>query len=789
MHSVPKLFISYAHEPAIFEIRDYIEKVFSENNQDRFKVLVDKGLYAGEDFNKFMQSIDHCFAVILLLTPEYRSRASNRKGGVYEEYKKILANQKNRKDDFHLIPLLISGTIQDSVPPEIDSQKCIILTKLHFDKGEPIKNEHFETAIKQLLKEIKHIEEIAPFGSEDYQREKERVLKELFEEPRASFNNPKNQKLIDQIIVKNNGLKKVSNSDYLIIKGRKGSGKSTLTQVIPFKYPEKFLIDIPVNANMLDLDNVYARILKESAISIAEENKLKRREIFKLGWKYFIHLMFIDALILLSKRSDIFYLDENEKSSLIDFYYTIHKEYNSSLQFEGRNKTDRYKHMCKILFPHAIQKVVDFIEKVKIDVKNETPQGIPDWNTFFTEANFSTFCFPEKIRHITNGCIKKIKYSNKKILFTLDDFDNGFYEEKKTIINTSGVDQSLIDEDLRKRASHDTDLLYSLIQIVFESNKGELSLDSVFTVFNFCITIPEDLFLHIERLTRDSHVFINKVQTLNWTGVELMILLRKRLEKYLNKKIDKHNPDQTIKTQQQRLEEILETEFSGLPKLVEAKFNGSIVKVPLFIYILRHTFWRPREIIIYFADIISKLNTYQQRGQEITNNDIRLIVKKDASHIIEYEFISEFDSHCVNIKEIINCFKYKDQILAFSDLVSIIGHVHFRFTSHSKKNENGNELVEKLSFLYQIGFLGIILSDQKAEDESLHRYAFIFNAGQNFLKNKLQDEEDFRHHTFIIHPIFFEYLSLEKKNNKEFVLNFDYAYLHVQDRLFTLLYG
>ncbi len=107
--------------------------------------------------------------------------------------------------------------------------------------------------------------------------------KRLFDEPKADFNNPQNRALIEEIIVQNNALQKVSIRDSVIIKGRKGSGKSTLTQAIPYIYSNKFLIDIPVNANKLEPDNIFTNVVGKPEIEISKAISLKRKEVLKMG--------------------------------------------------------------------------------------------------------------------------------------------------------------------------------------------------------------------------------------------------------------------------------------------------------------------------------------------------------------------------------------------------------------------------------------------------------------------------------------------------------------------------
>jgi hypothetical protein len=65
-------------------------------------------------------------------------------------------------------------------------------------------------------------------------------------------------------------------------------------------------------------------------------------------------------------------------------------------------------------------------------------------------------------------------------------------------------------------------------------------------MLDFCIAVPKDRYLEIQRIERDSYRNWHRGVPLNWSGIELAILLRKRLEVLTGKKTHKNTPQKEI---------------------------------------------------------------------------------------------------------------------------------------------------------------------------------------------------------------------------------------------------
>ena len=202
--------------------------------------------------------------------------------------------------------------------------------------------------------------------------------------------------------------------------------------------------------------------------------------------------------------------------------------------------------------------------------------------------------------------------------------------------------------------------------------------------------------------------------------------------------------------------------------------------MPLLMYVLRHTFWRPREVLVYYAAILALAEDMKRWSYEVTTEAIRNCVKATTRQIIESEFLTEFRSTIVNIEEIIRQFKRRPAILDFDALGEILLPLNFKFaTGHL--DDTGT--IEKIQFLYEIGFLGVKADKQLRDQFGLDMDdAFYFNEGSSLFMGT--DEDDIKVWQFMIHPIFTEYLRLNTEG-VDLALQYDWDYLHKREAFFS----
>ena len=226
---------------------------------------------------------------------------------------------------------------------------------------------------------------------------------------------------------------------------------------------------------------------------------------------------------------------------------------------------------------------------------------------------------------------------------------------------------------------------------------------------------------------------------------------------------------------QQRLEQILaHKQFSHIPVKIQFEFNGKQYDMPLFMYVLRHTFWRPREILLYYAKLLALAENLKRWGTPVTTDAIRKCIKATTSIVVESEFIDELKSTVTNIEKIIAVFyKHKSQF----DYQTLRKALQKEIYSFATGDLSDGDVVAKVKFLYNIGFLGLKLTTEQQTNLGLwHDYAFYFNEGPAIFEDRYLSEDDLVNYTYVIHPIFSEYLRLDTKGF-DLPLFFDWEYV------------
>jgi hypothetical protein len=128
------------------------------------------------------------------------------------------------------------------------------------------------------------------------------------------------------------------------------------------------------------------------------------------------------------------------------------------------------------------------------------------------------------------------------------------------------------------------------------------------------------------------------------------------------------------------------------------------------------------------------------------------------------------------LSDIIGLFKDSKQIISPEELKSKIGTTTFSFVDKKEVKD----IIEKIDFLFEIGFIGIEVSPKiMSTNKFLIKDIFCFNAStssyENIKSSKFQDCN------FIIHSIFCEYLGLNLDNQDRLIMDIDWEYLQKQD--------
>lgn len=238
-----------------------------------------------------------------------------------------------------------------------------------------------------------------------------------------------------------------------------------------------------------------------------------------------------------------------------------------------------------------------------------------------------------------------VKQCQKKILLALDGFDTHSEDFRLTTRRLAGVN----DEEYQFRTDFEIRLFRELMVIVSNIKRKKITLEKqyFFSAVHFCVILPQDRFDQIALDDRD--IEKRDICSLNWDAYDLMEMLVKRLEYHF--KVDSNRRKFNLEN---RFYTIIQKELPGIPTEININVNGYPQRVPLFNYLLRHTFWRPRDIIKNFAIImkLGKESDIETKNPELIQSIIKKALSQGVSRIIEGEFINEYKNVYVNIKDL-----------------------------------------------------------------------------------------------------------------------------------------
>jgi len=749
-------FISYAHQGMDRDTFDYIVKTFKDKCEPRVKILVDLDLKIGHDFKNFTEVLNFVSSVVIFYSPEFKQKTEDRKGGVFDEFKEIMARYYQEDEGnrtFELIPILIAGNIGSSVPEELLSIKYLDLTKFRVKReitGEFKVSRLDRMNVLPKLREVgNQIMSSAVLESDEY-KILAKEYDDLFVDLKASWNrNIEGHGHIENLFVKTRSFYKIIRQQAFFMVGRKGSGKTTLTQVMPLLIVSSYLSVIGINADDFDLEAHFS-LYSDSQFRSDTTMVIQRQKAFEYTWEAVLMLALMQEIV---KNVDEIEFQRGNRAGLIQPLMIFINNIDNNITKENGKKllTSDYFNFCFV-------KMVEFVRDCINGARNDPDFFLPDVAARFNLKKYINFVFGNEVSEALWGLLRIFE---RKFLVTLDGFDDAFEEFRKNSIRS--YDQ----ENLRRRSYFEIDWLRSLLSFTIKAKSS--SENYLYSAIDFCVVAPMDRFMEVIRYDRDSYRNWNRWFTIQWSGIELAILLRKRLESLVNSYSDKKLDPRD------RLELILKhPQFNHIPSDIEFEHNGKKYMLPLFMYVLRYTFWRPRGLLLCYSKILALSENLRRWNTQITSDSLQNCVRSTTTKIIESEFFAEFRSTVVNIEEIICLFRKEKCEMDFNHLRTIISKANFKFATGDLSER---DLVEKISFLYNIGFLGIKVNEKQKKDLGLwYNYAFIFNEGQTIFSDRFVNDGDLQDYSFVIHPIFTYYLHLNCSET-EFYLVYDWDYL------------
>ncbi|MDT4922634.1 MAG: hypothetical protein QOG01_347 [Pseudonocardiales bacterium] len=757
----PSCFISYCHDDVEPAYLDAVTAWLRDAGQDQIEIYCDRALGVGRDLNNFMHLLQEVDAVVILMTPNYKRKVVDRvPGGANHEYEQILGRYRqvdaarrspgstgdkdSVTDNFAIIPILFSGAHHSAVLPEFEHIKYLDMCRFRLAerRGAKVIPEDVRRLFDADINEIAStILAVNTQRSDRYLRDYDELFRALFLDRKADW-----QQVSDQPwLVKTYAYEKVLRQDGFFAVGRKGSGKSTLAGMMAAQHKDLYKGTIPIIANQAILEIAYSFLLRDRLASDLR-HVFPRSVVFKFAWAIMFHVGTMDLLL---QQHELGHLSETQRQHVSSIEKFMDDAFPTRHALDSETYTYTY-------YVWSLERVVSLIDECIRSARGDERYFHSDIAARFSLRNALDYAFGSDALH---DLMEILATCHKRILITLDGLDSGFDEFRKNSI----IRQA---EDLTERSLFEIDWLRSLLGYVVEVKQNHKAENAFTAVVDFCLTVPKDRFLDVESVERDAYIYQDRLIELNWTGIELAIMVRKRLEHILNERTDRNlNPEG-------RLAEMVKQFAPNVPETITFKVGGKDYELPLYLYLLRHTFWRPRDVLHYYAKIFAVAKDMRRRHHDMTSDVVRRIVKDTTHHIISTEYLGEFRSTFTNIDKVLSEFSGSVQPLSFKALQEILDRVPFRL---AHRTEPVYDFVEKLTFLYEIGFIGFEVNERIRNRFGINADdAFCFNEGSMPLKvvgTPLMQES-----RYAIHPIFAEYLQLDT-SKQDLVLNLTWGYL------------
>ena len=749
-------FVSYCHEDIDRESFGYFINTLQKDCGESIEIPVDlNDIRYGRSIDDFIDEVETASAIIVILTPKYKERVTGRKGGVYKEYARILVRYQqelkkgNVSRSFVLIPVLFSGEENTSVPSEIERLRFADLRGFRAYRNSRTKKLVVSSSVKTryfpIVKEIaSQLKAMETLSSRAYSADCRKYYRRFFLETKERGIDPSLAEHLGDILVRTRYYRKVANQELFFLIGRKGSGK-TLTGVALASEPKTaYVSHIAVNANDFSLQPLYA-LIQNLQLQSDLKNVFTRHRMFEFAWEAFFISCCIHALD--EQTTDKRWDDQQRRliNELRDFIQDV----------VGRQINRRPENVQFALFVYCFNQIQLFIEDVIRKARADPDYFYSDIQLLSGLNAYLEFVFGAKRLDVLRELLSSLK--DRKFLMTFDGIDWAFDKFRKESIFQKS--------DLWERSLFEKDWLGALLRSVLDIKKSVNHPYNLGNAIDFCITIPEDRFIEITRAERDTIEYRSVLCHMSWSGIDLANLLRKRLELMTGTKTEK------AVTPELRLTALMKNQLGYIPEVISITLNDRTYTMPLFCYVLRHTLWRPREILTYYAKILAACEFMKKKRARVTSRFLSQLVNSQTTSLVEDEFIGEFSSTIVNIDEIVRAFTRKKQIMTYDELEEALRGIDFIWATGVEGHE---DTCMKIRVLYRLGFLGVYADEEMCAELNIHnKHAFVFNEGDEFVRST--DAVGVRYWKYIIHPLFTQYLNLERS---EMILPLTWEYLH-----------
>jgi len=726
----------------------------------------------GSNLQDFMKDeLNAADAVMALFTPDYKRKADQAiPSGVYTEFLNIVDRlELGVGGDFLLIPIYWAGPSFNTAAPEYFINYNLARSLPRFKAfGAPGTDAYLPDRIKSQVRG--EIEKIVTELSECWDRAdpeyfhlketiEETMLAPSVEDPGEEAEPPPElgsridlvmgpkfertsrqegefvQDFNDRFFVKTMAFRSIGDHRNMAFTGRKGSGKTTLLTIYKHRNAARYFSPADSKVNDWNLHYLLGDLTfrpAEGDLSYtAEESR-----IFDFIWPIFLSLCLVRSL----KMS----MDIPTGEVIARPRYVQRFE-----ECAGRYDT---------LFTLSVEIVSDFIQKC-ID---ETPTRS---EAVFRSGLVSRInvqaCTESLLGAGCAGLLHAVRRdpSKRRFLFCLDRFDTEMQKYRKDLQL-----QNLSEAERQRRENREVFWIQGLVEMIDSlrmpdaASPNQEFYRAIGPIVDFCVPLPKDRLFEVQKRRRDA-VVGDIFEEINWQVYELLTMLRKRLQAIWN--IPDSDIDRAVyKGAKDRYFRVLELSQRKMPTAVDISINGNRYSSDLFLNVLRHTFFRPRDILTYFARIILAVEAAHRRGQPLQRSAVARLISQQTWKVVEEEFIGEFSDYFKNIREVMDLFSGGPQLLSYEELVEKLEDVRFEVYG----DDDIVAFARKVRMLYEIGFLGVCSAKGHLGDIPRDDYDFFFFNPR--IAPAIEKTEVLKRLKFAIHPVFIETLSLDLQAQK-----------------------
>lgn len=745
----------------------------AKNREYNIEFLFDKNLSVGNDLNVFMQEIKTVDSILVVCTPDYKKKYMNINDeyvntGVYKECElmkeRIAERNKILEDaieefidiDFQIFPLVLSvkdNSSENSVPDFLATLVREKINKIEFEtyKGKRVLSRQSKALYNNIFLDcIISTCVIHSKKSEYLDMDMHEKLQKLVYNQKAEYAPTLNKMLFVNTFY----FEQIKSQESYILVGRKGSGKTTTKLYFHSSKKEKYKGAIELRIDALNLNEIYNYLFHapydgNKNLKNDIEEIFTYEKVIEYIWVIYIMLysMYVVACEYKKANCALSPRQKREFKNAVEFVNEI------LLTTDSRNRWKNGVTISTTIYSYAMSNAYRFFNDVIKNSRNDEQYFASDIQAQLSHQNLLEYVIGEAI---ISNFYRGLDECQKRILFTLDGFDVASDMFRRNSLSSSPSEQ-------RQKALFEIRWMSSLMELV-QDIKGKAN-NSLYKLLDICFLLPKDLFMEVLEHNRDKYKYGSRFCEISWTGMELAIMIRKRLEAINNYPLS--NKEKNQKLPEEILNQILEKKYKAIPTKVNVKTDGGReYTIDLFLYMLRYTFWRPRELLLSLSLILNIFYGHSRSGLPINQETIKATIKGASISIVNSEFYNEFGTMWEDIKENILQFAGGTLLLSESEIKDIIMSNKFHIKLSTEDVEI-QEYKDKIKFLYEIGFIGIFVDrSYRNRYQMVTQQGFAFSEGISCLRGFLGD--DFEGCCFMINPVFIESLHL-KVNTEEYV--------------------